>query len=50
MIIKYRVHEVAKDFNILSKEVVDILKKYFDTTKKAQTALEDNELDVIFET
>ncbi len=50
MIIKYRVHEVAKDFNIASKEVVDILKKYFDTAKKAQTALEDNELDIIFDT
>lgn len=29
MIIKYRVHEVAKDFGKQSKAVVDILAKHF---------------------
>ena len=33
MMIKYRVHEVAKDLNVPSKEVVDLLKKYFGDTK-----------------
>ena len=32
MMIKYRVHEVAKDLNVPSKEVVDLLKKYFGDT------------------
>ena len=49
MIIKYRVHEVAKDFDIGSKEIVDLLAKYFGDVKKAQTALEEKELDIIFE-
>ncbi|MBR2869057.1 MAG: translation initiation factor IF-2 [Clostridia bacterium] len=50
MISKYRVHEVAKDFNIKSNIVVDLLTKYFDGQKKHMTALEEDELDVIFET
>lgn len=51
MIIKYRVHEVAKDFGKQSKAVVDILAKHFpDDPKKHMTALEDKELDVVFET
>ncbi|HZK21378.1 MAG TPA: translation initiation factor IF-2 [Oscillospiraceae bacterium] len=50
MMIKYRVHEVAKDFNLTSREISDILKKHLDISKKAQTALDSNELDIIFET
>ncbi len=50
MINKYRVHEVAKDFNIKSNIVVDLLAKYFDGQKKHMTALEEDELDIIFET
>ncbi|MBQ8762985.1 MAG: translation initiation factor IF-2 [Clostridia bacterium] len=50
MINKYRVHEVAKDFNIKSNIVVDLLAKYFDGQKKHMTALEEDELDMIFET
>ena len=50
MISKYRVHEVAKDFDIKSNIVVDLLAKYFDGQKKHMTALEEDELDVIFET
>ena len=50
MISKYRVHEVAKDFNIKSNIVVDLLAQYFDGQKKHMTALEEDELDVIFET
>lgn len=47
---KYRVHEVAKDFNFKSKVVIDLLLKYFPDTKKHMTALEEDELDIIFET
>lgn len=50
MMIKYRVHEVAKDFDLTSRDISGILKKYLDVSKKAQTALEDTELDIIFET
>ncbi len=50
MINKYRVHEVAKDFNIKSNIVVDLLGKYFDGQKKHMTVLEEDELDMIFET
>lgn len=47
---KYRVHEVAKDFDIKSNIVIDLLGKYFEGTKKHMTALEPDELDLIFET
>ena len=50
MINKYRVHELAKDFDLPSKKVVELLGKYFDDVKKHMTALEEIELDVIFET
>ncbi len=47
---KYRVHEVAKDFGINSKKVLEILEKYTEEPRKHMTALEDKELDLIFET
>ena len=47
---KYRVHEVAKDFNVKSNGVIELLGKYFEDPKKHQTALTDDELDIIFET
>ena len=51
MINKYRVHEVAKDFDVPSKDILDILNKHFEGgQKKSMTALEENELDIIFET
>ena len=49
MITKYKVSEVAKDFGIQSKEVSDILGKYFDDPKKSSTALDSKELDVLFD-
>ena len=49
MINKYRVHEVAKDFDIKSNLVLDLLGEYFEGQKKSMTALEADELDVIFE-
>ncbi len=50
MINKYRVHEVAKDFDIKSNIVIDLLEERFGDKKKHMTALEEDELDVIFET
>lgn len=49
MMIKYRVNEVAKDLNVPTKEVISVLNKYTGTVKKAQTALNEEELDIVFE-
>ncbi len=49
MMIKYKVHEVSKDLDVSSKKVIEILEKYCGVKKKSQTALEENELDVIFD-
>lgn len=46
---KYRVHEVAKDFNSTSKEISQILTDYASTPKNHMQVLENPELDVIFE-
>ncbi len=46
---KYRVHEVAKDFNKNSKEITDILTKYATTPKNHMQPLGDRELSLIFE-
>ena len=47
---KYRIHEVAKDFGMSSKEIIAILDKYSDEPKKHSTALDDKQLNVIFDT
>ena len=47
--IKYRVHEVAKDFGMPTKAVTQILTDYVATPKNHMQVLETNELDVIFE-
>ena len=47
--IKYRVHEVAKDFGIPTKTVSQILTDYIAPPKNHMQVLESNELDVIFE-
>lgn len=49
MMEKYRVHEVAKDLGVPSKEVIDLLAKYFDSPKKHMTALEPDELSIVFQ-
>lgn len=49
MMIKYRVHEVAKDLNVPSKDITTLLGKHFDTPKKHMTALTEEELNVVFE-
>ena len=47
--IKYRIHEVAKDFGLSSKEISQILTDYIAPPKNHMQVLENNELDVIFE-
>ena len=46
---KYRVHEVAKDFGIATKDITEILTKYAETPKNHMQVLEDRELSLIFE-
>ncbi len=48
-LIKYRVHEVAKDFNLGSKDISNILTEYATTPKNHMQVLEDEELSLIFE-
>ncbi|MBQ4382818.1 MAG: translation initiation factor IF-2, partial [Oscillospiraceae bacterium] len=47
--VKYRVHEVAKDFGTTSKVVTEILTKYATPPKNHMQVLEANELDLIFD-
>ena len=47
--VKYRIHEVAKDFGVTSKEISQIMIDYFAPPKNHMQILEANELDVIFE-
>ncbi len=49
MMQKYRVSEVAKDFGVQSKVVIGFLEGVCPPAKKSNTALEENELDLIFE-
>ena len=46
---KYRVHEVAKDFGLPTKQITEILTEYAQTPKNHMQVLEDHELSLIFE-
>lgn len=46
---KNKLNEVAKDFNMQSKALIELLGKYFDGEKKSQATLDDKEMDVIFD-
>ena len=39
MMDKYRVHEVAKDLNVPSKELLDLLGKYFPDDQRKHNVL-----------
>ena len=46
---KYKVNELAKDFGMQTREIIDILGKYFDTPKKSGQNLDEKELNTVFE-
>ncbi len=46
---KYKVNELAKDFGMQTKEIIEILGKYFDAPKKSGQNLDEKELSVVFE-
>lgn len=47
--IKYKVKEVADDFNVKSKKITEILSEKCGVNKKSMTTLEVDELNVIFD-
>lgn len=47
--IKYKVKEVADDFNVKSKKITEILSEKCGVNKKSMTALETEELNIIFD-
>ncbi len=49
MMVKYRVHEVAKDLGVASKDIIALLKEKLGVEKKHMTALSSDELSFIFE-
>ena len=46
---KYKVNELAKDFGLQTREIIDILGKYYDVPKKSGQNLDDQELTIVFE-
>jgi translation initiation factor IF-2 len=46
---KYRVHEVAKDFDKNTKDIVDVLTQYAEKPKNHMQVLTDHELSLVFE-
>ena len=49
MLEKIRVHELAKDLNMTSKDIITILEQFGISVKGYMTVLEENQLDIIFE-
>lgn len=49
MMIKYKVNEVAKDFGKTGKDILAILEKYCEGSYKSQTALNEEELSIVFD-
>ena len=49
MMVKYKVSDLAKDFGLQSKDIVNILVKEIDSAKKTSSTLEEAELDLIFD-
>ena len=48
-VVKYRVHDVAKDFNLQNKDIMELLKDRFGKERNHMAALETEELNYIFE-
>ena len=46
---KFKLSDLAKDFGVKNNTLIDILKNFNDTPKKANSNIEDDELDFVFE-
>ena len=47
--VKYRLKEVAADFGVAPKEIVDIISKFSEKPKSNSQVLTDQELNAVFE-
>ena len=48
-LVKYRVKEIAADFGVSTKEITEIMGKFFEKPKSNTQVLTDEELDVVFD-
>ena len=48
-LVKYRIREVATDFGVAPKEIVEIISKFFEKPKSNSQVLTEDELNVIFD-
>ncbi len=46
---KFKVGDLAKDFGVKNNTIIDLLKSFNDSPKKANSNIEDDELDFVFE-
>ncbi len=46
---KFKISDLAKDFGVKNNTIIDLLKSFSDTPKKANSNVEDDELDFVFE-
>ncbi len=49
MIVKYKLSDLAKDFNVDAKEIIDLFSARGDDGKKAASTLNEEELNIVFE-
>ena len=48
-LVKYRIREVAADFGVAPKEIVEIISKFFEKPKSNNQVLTEEELNVVFD-
>ena len=48
-LVKYRLKEVASDFGVAPKEIVEVVSKYFEKPKSNTQILTEEELNVVFD-
>ncbi len=49
MKLKYKVKDAATDFGVKAKDITEVLEKYTGVSKKTMTALEDTDMNILFE-
>ncbi|MDR1364618.1 MAG: translation initiation factor IF-2 [Oscillospiraceae bacterium] len=49
MLAKYKIHDIAKDLGVSSKEIIEILKNILGVERRRMTALAEHEINVVFE-
>ena len=48
-LVKYRIHEVAKDFGMPTKDITELVTKYYEKPKNHMQILEEDQLNLIFD-